>query len=58
MFFDLPIPVPTKMRLHLALAVVAFAVAASVYAAEQEKTDAQKEIGTVIGIDLGTTYSW
>lgn len=23
-----------------------------------EKKDKEKEIGTVIGIDLGTTYSW
>lgn len=42
------------MRLHLVLAVVAI-IGASL---AEEKTDAQKEIGTVIGIDLGTTYSW
>lgn len=23
-----------------------------------EKSDSKKEMGTVIGIDLGTTYSW
>ena len=25
---------------------------------QAKTTDAQKEMGTVIGIDLGTTYSW
>jgi len=25
---------------------------------EEEKKDAKPEIGNVIGIDLGTTYSW
>jgi hypothetical protein len=26
--------------------------------AKEEKSEKEKEIGTVIGIDLGTTYSW
>lgn len=25
---------------------------------EEEKSDKKEETGTVIGIDLGTTYSW
>jgi len=36
----------------LAIVLVALAVA-SVYAKEKNE-----EVGTVIGIDLGTTYSW
>lgn len=36
----------------LALAFVAVAVYAD------EKKEKENEIGTVIGIDLGTTYSW
>lgn len=31
-------------------------VVAAVYA--DEKKEKEKDIGTVIGIDLGTTYSW
>lgn len=42
-----------KMRWSLlALAVLAVAVYAD------DKKEREKEIGTVIGIDLGTTYSW
>ena len=40
-----------KELLLISLAVVAVAVAKD----EKEKN---KDIGTVIGIDLGTTYSW
>ena len=36
------------------LAIVALAAACAVVRAADEKGD----IGTVIGIDLGTTYSW
>lgn len=42
------------MKFHILLAfmaVIALAVA-------EEKSEKEKEIGTVIGIDLGTTYSW
>jgi hypothetical protein len=35
----------------LTLAIAAIALA-------KEKDDKNKEVGTVIGIDLGTTYSW
>lgn len=42
-----------KMRWSiLALACVVVAVYAD------DKKDKEKDIGTVIGIDLGTTYSW
>lgn len=42
-----------KMRWSLlALACVLAAVCAD------EKKEKDKDIGTVIGIDLGTTYSW
>lgn len=40
-----------KMRWSL-LAVLVVAVYAD------DKKEKEKEIGTVIGIDLGTTYSW
>ena len=43
-----------KMRWSiLALACVVTAVVA-----EDKKDGKEKDIGTVIGIDLGTTYSW
>lgn len=42
-----------KMRWSLlALAILVVAVYAD------DKKEKEKEIGTVIGIDLGTTYSW
>jgi len=37
--------------LILTLALVALAIA-------KEEKEKNKEVGTVIGIDLGTTYSW
>lgn len=44
------------MRLLPALiAIAALAVLAS---ASEDKDKDKKDIGTVIGIDLGTTYSW
>lgn len=42
------------MRLFVLLAVVAF-VGLSL---GDDKKEKDKDIGTVIGIDLGTTYSW
>lgn len=42
------------MRLLALLAVVAFVG----LALGDEKKEKDKDIGTVIGIDLGTTYSW
>lgn len=27
-------------------------------AAKEEKKEKDKDVGTVVGIDLGTTYSW
>lgn len=44
----------TNMKLHILLATVVAFVSLSI--ASEEKKD--KDIGTVIGIDLGTTYSW
>lgn len=44
------------MRIHFVLAVVVAALIGASLA--EEKADHQKEYGTVIGIDLGTTYSW
>ena len=37
------------------LCTVAFVIAEE---AEKPKDKAKEELGTVIGIDLGTTYSW
>lgn len=42
------------MKIFVLLAVVA--VISQSWAEEKKEKD--KEIGTVIGIDLGTTYSW
>lgn len=42
------------MRLYLALGTLC--LVASVIAKEEKKD--KDEVGTVIGIDLGTTYSW
>lgn len=42
------------MRLYLALGAIC--LLASVFAKEDKKD--KDEVGTVIGIDLGTTYSW
>lgn len=42
------------MRLHLALGTLC--LIAVVLAKEEKK--GKEEVGTVIGIDLGTTYSW
>jgi len=33
-------------------------LAVRVAPAEEEEEDEKEELGTVIGIDLGTTYSW
>lgn len=43
------------MKFHIALFVLSV-IAVSSYNAEQAKDE--KDIGVVIGIDLGTTYSW
>lgn len=40
-----------KLRVAVLLCLVAVVFA-------DEKKDKEKDIGTVIGIDLGTTYSW
>lgn len=45
---------PKKMRLYLALG--ALCLLASVLAKDDKKE--KEDVGTVIGIDLGTTYSW
>ena len=43
-----------KLLLHLSVAALVFG--AVVFADEEE--DKKESVGTVIGIDLGTTYSW
>lgn len=43
------------MKLLRMLAVVALCVSLTL---AEEKKDKDKDLGTVIGIDLGTTYSW
>jgi len=43
------------MRLRSEFILLALALVATVTAKESEKN---KDLGTVIGIDLGTTYSW
>jgi membrane-associated HD superfamily phosphohydrolase len=53
--FNLPLKrKESKMRLLLLLNTLCL-LAAVTYASKDEKN---KDIGTVIGIDLGTTYSW
>lgn len=42
------------MRLYLAFGAVC--LLASVFAKDDKKE--KEDVGTVIGIDLGTTYSW
>lgn len=49
------LPKAAEMKLHLALG--ALCLIASVLA-KDDKKDGKDEVGTVIGIDLGTTYSW
>lgn len=44
------------MKFFVGLVCVAL-VAALVYSEDKKKDDKDK-VGTVIGIDLGTTYSW
>ena len=47
------------MKLLLVTLFVLFALCSAEEKKEEEKKDDKKEaIGTVIGIDLGTTYSW
>lgn len=41
------------LRLLFTLALVALALAK-----EKDEKDKKADVGTVIGIDLGTTYSW
>lgn len=43
-----------KMKLSL----VAAAVLLLLGAAQAEEEDKKEDVGTVVGIDLGTTYSW
>lgn len=41
------------------LSVMGLLVASAVYAKDEDtKTKDKDNVGTVIGIDLGTTYSW
>lgn len=40
-----------------AIALMIMGLAVALATAEEEK-NGKKDIGTVIGIDLGTTYSW
>lgn len=42
------------MKLHIAFIVVVAVISSMA----EEKQEKEKELGTVIGIDLGTTYSW
>lgn len=43
------------MKLLRMLAVVALCVSLTL---AEDKKEKDKDIGTVVGIDLGTTYSW
>lgn len=52
-FFFISSFLPSGMRLFKAIVALAALAVISVSASEDKK-----EIGTVIGIDLGTTYSW
>lgn len=42
------------MKLHIALMVMGAVISSMA----EEKREKDKEMGIVIGIDLGTTYSW
>ena len=48
------------MKRFLGLTLVALFVSAAVVSADEEEDDKKDKdsVGTVIGIDLGTTYSW
>ena len=47
-----------KKTLHI-LCLVVFTVSAfTLVRADDEDDDEKSDVGTVIGIDLGTTYSW
>lgn len=43
------------MKLCLVLGLLCLAAFS---AAKEEKKEKDKDVGTVVGIDLGTTYSW
>ena len=64
-FWDFPVWLRWERRLFKMkyfCFVLLLVVACSVYCEEEKKEEKEKEkkdaIGTVIGIDLGTTYSW
>lgn len=44
--------------MKVAVVLGAFCLVALVAAAKDDKKEKDKEVGTVVGIDLGTTYSW
>ena len=44
------------MKIHYVLILSVLALI--VYGAEKKEDKDKKDVGTVIGIDLGTTYSW
>lgn len=44
------------MKIRLALGVLCALLVFSY--AKEDKKEKDKEVGTVVGIDLGTTYSW
>lgn len=52
--FAFPHNLGSNMRLTIALFIVAAIAVLGVSSDDKDK----KDIGTVIGIDLGTTYSW
>ena len=48
-----------KMKIVIGIIVLAFAGNLLFVNCEEKKDDKdKKDVGTVIGIDLGTTYSW
>lgn len=46
------------MRLRREFLLLTLAVVAVAVVKAKEEKEKNKDIGTVIGIDLGTTYSW
>lgn len=63
MYFDIDIfchvteitPSLTDLRVKMRVLCLFLLVAGSVFADEEDK---KESVGTVVGIDLGTTYSW
>lgn len=52
------IPKMRSICTFCALALASSLILVNAEEAKKEEKDGKKDVGTVIGIDLGTTYSW